>query len=512
MRSLSTSRGLLAAIALVAALCAGFGWAWSSPVGSSPDDDYHMSSIWCPPPLATSGCQIGKDAKGRVTGTVPARVGEWPCYVNKANVSAACELNLQDTTMEPNYRIDNGDYPGGYYRFMHLFVGPDVRASVLTMRLVNVGLATILLGAALALARSAGRRAGVYAFLGACVPVGIYLIGSVNPSAWSFVGIAALTIGLDTLLAGRGRLQRWGSGAVALAGAVLAGSARSDAVAFIVLAVTSVMVLRWRTVRSAGALLVVPVAALAVGVASVLASAQATRAAGTSFGAKNRYTSRLDAFLHNIFEVPQAAFGVFGGGAPGSGWGLGWFDIHLPASVPLLAGGVAIGLVMLGLQRVGRVQLLVMGGLTAFMWAWPLYMVVQSRDLLGYNFQPRYLLPAVVLMLYLVCVGAADDRTVRLGRVSAVLAALALAAAHGIALFTNLRRHTLGMNGPMSLTVTPQWWWPWGPSPLAVWLIGAGGFTVLALLLLTSVSLPEKRDAARGGATVAPPTLGATRA
>ena len=39
----------------------GTAWAWSSAIGSSPDDDYHLASAWCPPPLDSSGCTIGFD-------------------------------------------------------------------------------------------------------------------------------------------------------------------------------------------------------------------------------------------------------------------------------------------------------------------------------------------------------------------------------------------------------------------------------------------------------------------
>ena len=47
---------ILGVIALLASVFAlGVAWAVSSPVGASPDDDYHLGSIWCTPPLSESG-------------------------------------------------------------------------------------------------------------------------------------------------------------------------------------------------------------------------------------------------------------------------------------------------------------------------------------------------------------------------------------------------------------------------------------------------------------------------
>ena len=43
---------ILAVIALIASVFGtGVAWAVSSPIGASPDDDYHLGSIWCTPPL-----------------------------------------------------------------------------------------------------------------------------------------------------------------------------------------------------------------------------------------------------------------------------------------------------------------------------------------------------------------------------------------------------------------------------------------------------------------------------
>ena len=47
---------VIGVIGLVLSVCGvGLAWAVAAPLGASPDDDYHLGSIWWPPPLAESG-------------------------------------------------------------------------------------------------------------------------------------------------------------------------------------------------------------------------------------------------------------------------------------------------------------------------------------------------------------------------------------------------------------------------------------------------------------------------
>ena len=45
-------RTLIAVLILVTAVvAASLAWVVASPVGSSPDEDFHVGSMWCPPPV-----------------------------------------------------------------------------------------------------------------------------------------------------------------------------------------------------------------------------------------------------------------------------------------------------------------------------------------------------------------------------------------------------------------------------------------------------------------------------
>ena len=52
---LSRRPAVVGGLLLILMLLTGLGWAVSSPVESSPDDNYHLGSIWCPRP---AGCLL----------------------------------------------------------------------------------------------------------------------------------------------------------------------------------------------------------------------------------------------------------------------------------------------------------------------------------------------------------------------------------------------------------------------------------------------------------------------
>ena len=56
-RFASTAARPLAFVLLVFGILAvATGWIFASPPGSSPDDDYHLVSTWCPRPIESTGC------------------------------------------------------------------------------------------------------------------------------------------------------------------------------------------------------------------------------------------------------------------------------------------------------------------------------------------------------------------------------------------------------------------------------------------------------------------------
>ena len=100
----------------------------ASPVGGSPDDDYHLASIWCPRPV--EGSCWTRIIDGEVNVLVPEPIAKAStCYAFKQEVSAACTLPYLNENDGYTRRYDDGNYPKGYYRFHHLFISESVNQS-----------------------------------------------------------------------------------------------------------------------------------------------------------------------------------------------------------------------------------------------------------------------------------------------------------------------------------------------------------------------------------------------
>ena len=129
-------------------------------------------------------------------------------------------------------RWDDGNYPWGYYQFHHHFIAHDAGRAGVTMRLINVGIAIVLIGAIGALMPSAMRRGYVLAILAAWTPMGIYFIASTNPSSWAFTGVFAFAAGLWSATQSYG-WRRWSLLGAAALGAVLSCTSRGDSAFFL---------------------------------------------------------------------------------------------------------------------------------------------------------------------------------------------------------------------------------------------------------------------------------------
>ncbi|WP_425280775.1 DUF2142 domain-containing protein [Leucobacter coleopterorum] len=63
-------------------------WALASPVGASPDEDFHLASIWCGSGEREGLCGPGSTADSRM---VPDNIERAICYAHEPDVSAACQ-------------------------------------------------------------------------------------------------------------------------------------------------------------------------------------------------------------------------------------------------------------------------------------------------------------------------------------------------------------------------------------------------------------------------------------
>ena len=232
----SRARTMALGIALAfASLIALMAWGHSSPIGSAPDDDFHMASMWCPPPISESGCKLYYN-KGRLAGVyLPSLIAKPNCYAFRPKVTGACQEKLSLTDSVRTERVNQGSYPGPYYHFGHLFVTDDPVATVLRIRDFNAALAVVLIGAAVLVTRRALRPALAWAVGCSIVPMAMSIVPSINPSSWAFSGLTAFWMACFAMARASTLRHRLTAGAVAGVGAVVALVARNDSALYVFL-------------------------------------------------------------------------------------------------------------------------------------------------------------------------------------------------------------------------------------------------------------------------------------
>jgi hypothetical protein len=490
LRTLRT-RFRLIYLAPVFAFIALFAWALASPMGSAPDDDYHLASIWCGNPLNTDACTIGEKEGTR---DVPAVINGAACYAQQPELSAACQEERFD--FDQNVKIETargnflGQYPPVFYAVMSLFVGPDILASILLMRVITI-LLFVGITTALAVLLPASRRlALIGGWLITTVPLGAFLLASNNPSSWAIIGVGSSWIALLGYLESTGK-RRIALGALFVATVLMAAGSRGDAAIYTVIGSGVAIWLTFRRERQYLLWSILPVVMAVVAAAFYLSSVQSSVASeGLSGGglqpqnppAGNAPRDTFGLIAYNLLYVPILWVGAFGQ------WGLGWLDTTLPGVVWVGAAAVFVALAFAGLVQVTWRKAVAALGVGAMLWLIPTYVLVVGGNVVGENVQPRYLLPLIVV-LGMVVLLPAGRRLLHLSWLQLSIAGGGLLIAYAFALHSDIRRYVTGVDAAaVNLDAGAEWWWGGMPSPMTTWVIGVLAYAGLLAVLIREVT------------------------
>lgn len=467
-------------LAPLLALVALGGWVFASPAGSSPDDDYHLVSIWCAAGDRTALCEESGNPATRI---VSRELVDIACFARETTESAACQYDVLDgdTAMVETKRGNFvGAYPPVYYAVMSIFAGDDVLTSILVMRFVNV-LLFLGLTAALYLLLPARRRPTLlWGWLISIVPLGVFLIASNNPSSWAVIGIGSLFLSLLGSVETSGR-RRLGLGVLAVLSAVMAAGARADAAVYAFFVVGAVVVLTAVRRRAYLRQLIVPGIVVLVGLASLVLSAQILSGlngfGGTALGAPTggrgfsvaalSSGDLLGLLVNNILNTPSLWAGVFGY------WALGWFDTPLPEIVAWGGVGVFAAACFTGFHDLTWRKLTVMAATVGALWFIPVFTLTRGGDPVGVEVQPRYILP-LIIVLGMTALLATHERTRWFTRIQTILIMVVLGGTFSVSLYYNMRRYITGNDGTgADLGAGAEWWWTGLPNPTVVCAIAA---------------------------------------
>ncbi|WP_124344492.1 DUF2142 domain-containing protein, partial [Cellulomonas algicola] len=487
-RVLSRHPWLRPAVGVVAVFVALVTWALSSAVGSSPDEDFHLGSVWCGQGLRDGVCEAGTDPTTR---QVPTSIVNTPCYAFKPEDSAACQgdrLTEPDGAMELTNRGNfTGDYPPVYYWTLSHLVGPDVERSVVAMRVLAAFVVVLVSTAVAALVSTGQRRGLVLAMLVCAVPYGTFFVGSINPSGWTLYAAALLMVATVGFLTARERWRTYATAAVAVPALLLAAGSRADGALYAALGVVVAVVIAGRVGRPD-----LPRLAYAALLAAVAGWSFLSAGQSSAVEAQSGEPFSLLRLSRVLLQVPSLWVGSFGT------WNLGWLDTAMPAVVWVAALACFFGCVFAALTGLGRRRGLALALVALAVAVVPSYIQYIADAPVGEQVQSRYVFPLVVLLA-----ATAMTRTTGAAFVLSVtqrwLVVGALAVANAVALHVNLARY---LTGDDNLSLNPdtarEWWWNTSVTPLTVWLVGSAAFAVALWALTAELRTPAPADEVLG--------------
>ncbi len=231
--SFLTQRLVLLCVLPITLFVAFSAWAFASPIGSNPDDDFHLANLYC----------IPHQAKCDEAPTV-----RLPACDHTAVRGEDCE-RAANRRKPPLAGSNLTYYPSQRYWALSHLRGETVGETSIRIRLFNAGLGSLAVWAAILLSDGRRWRATALAWLVLVVPLGMILIPSTNPSGWLYMGVGCMIGPLVSFLSERGPpgLRSLGQVVFVLLMALSALASRNEAPVYVAAAsVTAVMLADWR--------------------------------------------------------------------------------------------------------------------------------------------------------------------------------------------------------------------------------------------------------------------------
>ncbi len=459
-----------AAIAIVGFIALS-SWAISSPVGSSPDDNYHLVSIWCAQGDRRELCDLSDES--RIVHAPTELAKSQDCFAFNPQQSASCPPFSRSEWAEVSHSNAKGGYPPVFYLTMSFFASENIQYSVVAMRLFNAFLFCAFLMTTLLLAPKRIQIPTIIGVLATIVPLGAFIVPSTNPSSWAFLSAAILWPALAGYFSADDGARRWSLLAIAYLAVFIGAGSRSDSAIYSLIALVVAALLCFKRIQEKPISIIPAIPIAAISVAFYLTSGQ------SSVVKPELLAEGLDfqGVISNLIALPGLWTGALGG------WGLGWLDTAMPALVTATTTFIFSGVLLAGMSVVSRlknVALVLIGVALVFV---PMYVLTNGGYVVGEWVQPRYLLPLLVMFAG-VSWWTMNNSNQYLNRTQRLILISGLSVANSVALHTNLRRYITGVDvGGVNLNENVEWWWTSSGSPMFVWILGSAAFLVALVLI-----------------------------
>jgi hypothetical protein len=431
----------------------------STPVGSGPDDWFHLVGTYCSHGTQASNCTVLEQNQdnGMLTLEVPSELLGGNCgSASKMEAVGECSFatNVGESRKWSQVSWNSTHNPSLIYYLSNLVIIEDnVRDSALWLRIISTfifsGLLTILLVLApirLFFPIAISSFAGI-------APLGLSLFGTNNTSVWSIIGVTFFSISSYLLLFERTSSRKWLilTSSIFILTSTLASQSRPDSATYlpmILLCMLPIILLRNSNTKQVDSLVWIGLfsasTALAyIGVRSLTVVGQVTDP--SSEFAPNL---RLNLF-HNMLELPSFLMGPFGDMGYMNVSGLGTYDIPLPTSVRVLmtlAIGALIARALIS-QSFLQISTWTLVFIATCIVSMAGFAVFQTTP--GGLFQPRYIAPLGPTLFFLLAIPCSsviqslrDDKDLRLRVLITGLPALAAS----ISMYVLILRFSSGIN------------------------------------------------------------------
>ena len=465
-------------LALLSALLVMFVWALSSPVGSSPDDDYHLASAYCSHGTRSGLCEASND---RTTVSVPAQITRtYECYLSGSRTPdclQSVESGLVSTTRFNSINM----YPKFYYWANGLLANPDAEVGSLLMRILSIAVFVVIVTLAYLVSSALLRPVIPLALVIGVVPFGLFIFPSNNPSSWAVSGIFCFWVGLSSSFGGITRTDSLTSLSIALLGGVIAISARPDSALLLLLATVAVFFqVRTRFLKFQSSTKYILIIVLVSFLFLIDRISNRTEVATQGFIQQQSKFSHIDILFDNFQSYPKYFMAFFGF----SLWGntplghLGWFQVSVPILASAIVFFTATFFVFRNSKNWKNPERSSLFFLSISIFLIPLIVHQLDGTLIGDLLQPRYLYSLFLIILTL-CISN-PRRDTPIGKYLRLKLILGLTLAHGLTLHQFIRSYTTGFDSGFSLDLGDMWWGSNPVSPQLVWVIGTVAFGLLA--------------------------------
>jgi len=467
-------------ISIISAILTLGAWAFASPIGSTPDDDYHLVSIWCGQGFRDGICEEGSEPREVVVRETLMKYSF--CYAGKPDETGECE---QTDLFAPTTRSNAGENPRVFYWVASWFASNDLTGSIISIRFFNsiiivLGFAAVIF----ALPRHL-RRVPVVSAVSIAVPLGLFIIPSTNPSSWGVYAVVLFFSAFLGFALTKNRRSRWILGPIALVTLLMSAGSRPDSALYILVAVAAVIIIIFTRKMINPLNISVVAALLLLGAIFFFGSANTSATlSGAPGGGLTTFTGgQLYANITNLPTLWVGGFGV---------WGIGWLDTPMSPIVWVVGWGVFLTLVFSAILYFSRQQALSVILIFAALVLVPMLALTASGLIVGQFVQPRYLTGLLGMLVAASMFRSSMSTGLLMSRAQVWLFGFALMFAHLIALRTNLGRYLTGMSEVAeNLDYGFQWWWVDRPaanelfwfSPNLVWITGSIAFAVFLVSL-----------------------------